>query len=436
MPEGSDPSHGMAVTSDGKTLVVCSRLNNYLYFVLAAGPEGARRRRAHRQGRGLGDADARRQDRLRRQPGDQRRLGRRRQVDEGSRRGFRSASCRSGIRRRFSSKRHRRGAPKVRLYECGGGPRLYDRRRTCATMRHSRSVATLCSSHSLLRAGRAPGTAGRGFTVFEGARLITGDGSAPIENSASSSTTISSRMSAAAARCRSPAGAARVDLTGKTVMPTMVDLHGHIGFQNVAEGTMSKETYTRDNLIDHLQLLAYNGVGAVSRRRRSRRAVPICTAAAPIGAMCRCECATRSCPARRCSGRPDLGSRGRDPARRAIRRGWTCRIRSRRSKRRAAAVRDYVAMKPAFIKIWVDDRGGTKKTLTPPLYRAVVDEAHKYNVPVGVHNVTLANAKELMRAGVEGWLHVPVRGGESRGRRAGRRSSRTASRETIGRRSG
>ena len=60
-----------------------------------------------------------------------------------------------------------------------------------------------------------------------------------------------------------PAGAARVDLTGKTVMPTMVDLHGHIGFQNVAEGTMSKETYTRDNLIDHLQLLAYNGVGAV-----------------------------------------------------------------------------------------------------------------------------------------------------------------------------
>src|SRR4029078_12044572 len=30
-PEGSDPSHGMAVTADGRTLVVCSRLNNYLY---------------------------------------------------------------------------------------------------------------------------------------------------------------------------------------------------------------------------------------------------------------------------------------------------------------------------------------------------------------------------------------------------------------------
>ena len=31
VPQGSDPSHGMAVTSDQKTLVVCSRLNNALY---------------------------------------------------------------------------------------------------------------------------------------------------------------------------------------------------------------------------------------------------------------------------------------------------------------------------------------------------------------------------------------------------------------------
>ena len=37
-----------------------------------------------------------------------------------------------------------------------------------------------------------------------------------------------------------PAGAVRGDLTGKTVMPAMVALRSHIGFQNVAEGTMSK----------------------------------------------------------------------------------------------------------------------------------------------------------------------------------------------------
>src|SRR5512138_2056672 len=102
-----------------------------------------------------------------------------------------------------------------------------------------------------------------GVTAFEGARLITGDGTAPIENSVF--VVENNRFTAVGRRgeVQIPAGATRVDLTGKTVMPTMVDLHGHIGFQNVAEGTMSKEMYTRDNLIDHLQLLAYNGVGAV-----------------------------------------------------------------------------------------------------------------------------------------------------------------------------
>ena len=57
VPEGSDPSHGMAVTSDGKTLVVCSRLNNHLYSVLASGSEAARGRRAQWKGGRLGNVD-------------------------------------------------------------------------------------------------------------------------------------------------------------------------------------------------------------------------------------------------------------------------------------------------------------------------------------------------------------------------------------------
>src|SRR5260370_3503596 len=108
---------------------------------------------------------------------------------------------------------------------------------------------------------QATGTAGA--TVFEGARLITGDGGAPIGNAAM--VVVNSQFTQVGRRgeVQAPAGAARVDLTGKTVMPTMVDLHGHLGFQNVAEGTMSKETFTRENLIDHLERLAYHGVGAV-----------------------------------------------------------------------------------------------------------------------------------------------------------------------------
>jgi imidazolonepropionase-like amidohydrolase len=75
-------------------------------------------------------------------------------------------------------------------------------------------------------------------------------------------------------------------------------------------------------------------------------------------------------------------------------------------------VDDYAKMKPEFVKIWVDDRGGKTKKLTPPLYLAIIDEAHKLNLPVAAHNVTLADGKLLLRAGVEGWLHLPVRMGE------------------------
>ena len=75
-------------------------------------------------------------------------------------------------------------------------------------------------------------------------------------------------------------------------------------------------------------------------------------------------------------------------------------------------MRDYVQMKPEFIKIWVDDRDGQKKTLTPALYGAILDEAHKANVPVAVHNVKLSDAKQMVKGGMEGWLHVPVRGGD------------------------
>ena len=38
--------------------------------------------------------------------------------------------------------------------------------------------------------------------------------------------------------------------------------------------------------------------------------------------------------------------------------------------------------------------------------------ADKYGIPVGVHNTKLEDAKGLLRAGVEGWLHTPVRGGD------------------------
>jgi imidazolonepropionase-like amidohydrolase len=257
--------------------------------------------------------------------------------------------------------------------------------------------------------GQAPGTTE--VTVFEGARLITGDGNT-LENS--SFIVENNRFISVGRRVdvQVPRGAARVDLTGKTVMPTMVDLHGHIGFQNVAEGTMSKETFTRENLIDHLQRLAYHGVGAIvgigdlvnrldmrgGRTHWGDVPLRVRDEIIPNAALFKTAGAGMAWPG--------AGAQGH-PSRADVMYPVTTVEEARE------AVQDYVRMKPEFIKIWVDNRDERVKTLTPPLYRAIIEEAHKHNVPVGVHNVTLANAKELMRARVEGWLHVPVRQGEA-----------------------
>jgi imidazolonepropionase-like amidohydrolase len=256
-----------------------------------------------------------------------------------------------------------------------------------------------------------PAHAQSSATVYEGARLITGDG-AVIENAAF--VVENGRFTRAGRRgdVQVPAGAAHVDLTGKTVMPTLVDLHGHFGFQNIPAGTMSKETFTRENLIDHLQRLAFSGVGAVvgvgdlvdrSDMKGGR------TGWGDVVLRVRNEVVSGAALFKT-SGPgmawPGSGAQG-DPSRVDVAYPVSTPEEAR------AAVRDYAQIKPEFIKIWVDDRAGRIPTLTPPLYGAILDEAHKAGVPVAVHNVKLADAKEMVRGGMEGWLHVPVREGEA-----------------------
>src|SRR5262245_63733026 len=78
---------------------------------------------------------------------------------------------------------------------------------------------------------------GGSATLFEGARLIVGDGSPVIENSAflvqgDTITWVGKR-----GERQPPAGATRVDLTGKTVMPSLIDGHNHMGLVRSEEHT-------------------------------------------------------------------------------------------------------------------------------------------------------------------------------------------------------
>ena len=101
-----------------------------------------------------------------------------------------------------------------------------------------------------------------GPVLFEGARLIMGDGGSPIENSAF--IVANGRFTSVGRKgeIRAPAGAVSIDLSGKTVMPAMVDVHSHFGFLNQKDGSMSKENFNREDLLDHLKRYAYHGFAA------------------------------------------------------------------------------------------------------------------------------------------------------------------------------
>jgi imidazolonepropionase-like amidohydrolase len=73
-----------------------------------------------------------------------------------------------------------------------------------------------------------------GLTAFEGARLIRGDGTAAVEDAV---VLVRDGVIAAAgprADVQVPDGAARVDLTGRTVIPPIINVHGHIGYMKGA----------------------------------------------------------------------------------------------------------------------------------------------------------------------------------------------------------
>lgn len=72
--------------------------------------------------------------------------------------------------------------------------------------------------------GQAPAAS---VTVFENARVIVGDGRTPIENAAFVVNGARFVQVGRAADVRVPAGAVRVSLTGKTVMPAIIDTHTH-----------------------------------------------------------------------------------------------------------------------------------------------------------------------------------------------------------------
>jgi imidazolonepropionase-like amidohydrolase len=247
--------------------------------------------------------------------------------------------------------------------------------------------ATLCSSQL---AGQALPAAS--VTLFEGALLIMGDGQAPIESSAFIVDNGRFTSVGRKGELRLPPGAARVDLTGKTVMPAMVDVHSHMGFLKQLDGSMAKANFNRENLLDHLNRYAYHGFAAAISMGTDMGDLPyqLRDEVHPGAALFRTVGRGLAWP----------GSGPNDPARNDVTYVVTTVEQARQ------AVQDLAPHHPDFVKIWVDDRNHTQKKLTPELYGAAIDEAHKHNLRAIAHVYDLEDAKGLLRAGIEGFTHL------------------------------
>ena len=249
-------------------------------------------------------------------------------------------------------------------------------------------------------AGESPGPAPAPEAAgvwFEGARLIDGSGGPPVSRSAFLVEDGVFTWVGREGERDAPPGAPRVDLSGKTVIPALIDAHQHLGLTNVRDGTHSKDNYTRANLIEHLERTAYHGVVATMSLGLEFDE--------PLAFALRAEAlpnAARFLTSGRGIAATPLAGPQQD-YRLGIPRG------ARTAAEGRAAVEELHGHGVDIIKIWVDDRRGTVPKLQPDVYRAIIDEAHARGMRVTAHlgsTSGLADAKDLLRAGVDGFAHT------------------------------
>ena len=236
-------------------------------------------------------------------------------------------------------------------------------------MRRMKVVAVTVMLSLGLFVGSAVPVSAQSVTAFENARLIVGDGRV-IENATVVVQGTRIAQVGGAGDVRVPDGARRVDLAGKTVMPTIVDTHTHL-------------STTRDGLIRDLKQRAYFGVSAaLSLGLDGFELLGMRNEIIP--------------------GAARFFSAGKGITRTEPGRA-TSQINSEAEARKA--VQENAAHRSDIIKVWVDERDGKVDKVTPAQYAAIIDEAHNRGLRVTAHIVYMDDAKGLMRAGLDAFAH-------------------------------
>lgn len=201
-----------------------------------------------------------------------------------------------------------------------------------------------------LTTAAALGTAGAQTKAFTGGTLIDGTDRAPVANA--TIVVRDGKVVAAGSGVAVPAGAERIALDGKFVMPGLVNAHGHV------------------NSPADLGTYAAYGVTSVFSLGGEAENVIALRAGQTSPALNRSRVWVAG---------PVLSPRNPDEAR--------------------TQVQGVAAIKADIVKIRVDDNLGTTAKMSPEVYRAVINEAHRLGMRVAVHLFYLADAKDILASG-------------------------------------
>ena len=202
-------------------------------------------------------------------------------------------------------------------------------------------------------------------TAFTGVTLIDGTDRAPITNA--TLVVRDGRVVAAgpSARIAIPNGAQRVVLTGKVIMPGLINSHGH------ASSAGDLATYAAYG-VTTLYSLGGEPADVFAAREAQRNAQRAGTPLSPLGA-------------RVFVAGPVLTPTTPDDAR--------------------TQVAGVAAQQVDIAKIRVDDNLGLGSKMTPDVYRAVINEAHARGLRLAVHMYYFADAVDLLNSGADFIAH-------------------------------
>jgi imidazolonepropionase-like amidohydrolase len=240
-----------------------------------------------------------------------------------------------------------------------------------------------------------PGSGASAVLALTNFTLIDGNGGAPRKNAALIARDGRITWVGPAAQLNAPKGATPRDLTGKYVMPGMIDLHTHVA---ESDGLVQdpKRMFTRENVERELRLYASYGVTSVVSLGTDQ----------PVVYQIRDE--QRARPAALMMSRFFTAGRGFTvaggfPTNQGNIPGVPYEVSD--AKQAVGFVDELATHHPDVVKIWVDDRFGDFKRTPISLSTAIINEAHRHHLKVAAHVFYLDDAKKLAAAGVDAFAH-------------------------------